>query len=593
AGYNVNTYYTLDQPSFLLSEIEVDGKVVAATSADGVDFKARINNERLQKVERYSFQRPFTEYYRMDKSSVNKGEKVKLSECAPSKLLPRALLMPDFNVVAPQKIYATGVVSYRIPEKYIPSDRSIAGISEIFKGYKSEDIDSLPSKMIQEYVPSAQMIVNSKYNAEPIELKKHQTVTLDFGTNLSGFIGSKIVCKEPTQICLYFDEMLTGSDVNTRSRQSDINNTIIYELQPGTYDLETFESYTFKYLKFIVFNGSCRIENIYLREYAYPKNNHTYFESDNNKINAIFNAAYQSFRQNSVDVLTDCPSRERAGWLCNSYFIAIVEKDLTGKSAVARNFYENYALPEKFNFIPDGMIPCCYPADHNDGVFIPNWSMWFILQVEDFHMRNNDTLLTSQLKPRIEKLLTYFEKFENSDGLLENLESWIFVEWSRANSFVDGVNYPSNMLYAKALRSAYKLYGNEKWLLKARAIEKKIIEQSFNGKFFVDNALRDAAGELVPTKNMTEVCQYYAFYFNIVTPTTHSELWHRLVTEFGPKRDPAVQYPDVFVANAFVGNYMRQELLSRYNLKNQLLGEVQDYFYPMAEKTGTLWENMG
>ena len=34
------------------------------------------------------------------------------------------------------------------------------------------------------------------------------------------------------------------------------------------------------------------------------------------------------------------------------------------------------------------------------------------------------------------------------------------------------------------------------------------------------------------------------------------------------------------------------DILSRYNLQNQLLSEVQDYFYSMAHLTGTLWENM-
>ena len=29
------------------------------------------------------------------------------------------------------------------------------------------------------------------------------------------------------------------------------------------------------------------------------------------------------------------------------------------------------------------MLPMCYPSDHNDGVFIPNWAMWFVVQLKD------------------------------------------------------------------------------------------------------------------------------------------------------------------------------------------------------------------
>ena len=52
------------------------------------------------------------------------------------------------------------------------------------------------------------------------------------------------------------------------------------------------------------------------------------------------------------------------------------------------------------------------------------------------------------LRDRVLKLFEYFQAYENSDGLLEKLPGWVFVEWSKANEFVQDVNYPSNMLYA-------------------------------------------------------------------------------------------------------------------------------------------------
>ena len=59
--------------------------------------------------------------------------------------------------------------------------------------------------------------------------------------------------------------------------------------------------------------------------------------------------------------------------------------------------------------------------------------------------------------------MAFFTQFENSDGLLEKLKSWVFVEWSDANKYVQDVNYPSNMLYAAALNAAGKLYGHSDW----------------------------------------------------------------------------------------------------------------------------------
>ncbi|SFL52965.1 alpha-L-rhamnosidase [Porphyromonadaceae bacterium KH3CP3RA] len=598
AGYNINSYYTLDQPSFLLAETEINGKVVLATGS-GQDFEAFQMKERLQKVERYSFQRPFSEYYRMKEdydrwrtSSKIAVEKLKLTQFPTVRLLPRNVAMPEFEIQEPVVIHSKGTVKKIIPQNY-HKDRALTGIGKTLKGFTEEELEVYPvSQEIQEIVTASQEVINKTIiSGEKWRLKKDEYNIYDFGTNFSGFIGTRLKCSETTRLILYFDEILIDGDVKTKQRQSDICNHIVYELQPGEYDLETLESYTFKYLKVIVLKGECQIEKIYLREFAWPDNKKAFFASSNDKLNKIFNAAKQTFRQNAVDVFMDCPSRERAGWLCDSYFSSITERELTGHSAVSYNFLENYALPERFAFLPEGMIPMCYPADHNDGNFIPNWSLWFILQVEDYARHGGDPELIARLKPRIEKLLTYFSGFENEDGLLEKLERWVFVEWSKANEFVQDVNYPTNMLYSAALASAGSLYGNTEWIKKAEDIRKTVLHQSYNGDFFVDNAVREN-GKLKITGNTTEVCQYYAFFFNLATPDSHPELWKKLVYEFGPDRNDTVAYPDVFRANAFMGNYMRMDILSRYNLQSRLIMEIQDFFYPMADKTGTLWEHM-
>ena len=69
-----------------------------------------------------------------------------------------------------------------------------------------------------------------------------------------------------------------------------------------------------------------------------------------------------TFRQNAVDVFMDCPSRERAGWLCDSFFTARVAQDLTGTALLERMLFENYRLPDTFAHLPEGMLPMCYPA---------------------------------------------------------------------------------------------------------------------------------------------------------------------------------------------------------------------------------------
>ena len=128
--------------------------------------------------------------------------------------------------------------------------------------------------------------------------------------------------------------------------------------------------------------------------------------------------------------------------------------------------------------------------------------------------------------------MKYFENFENEFGLLENLESWIFVEWSAANEYehTKGVNIPTNALYALALEKASFLLKDEIMLFKANEIHSNIIRLGDNGDFFVDNLIRNEMGELIKTSNLTEVTQYYLFWCETITKGTYLLLYKKLIT---------------------------------------------------------------
>lgn len=69
-------------------------------------------------------------------------------------------------------------------------------------------------------------------------------------------------------------------------------------------------------------------------------------------------------------------------------------------------------------------------------------------------------------------------------------------------------------------------------------------------------------------------------------------MFGKLVKEFGPSRDAAKTYPNIDPSNAFIGNYLRLEILFNEGLYEQLAREIEAFFLPMAQKTGTLWEHM-
>jgi alpha-L-rhamnosidase len=598
AGYNVNSYALLDQPSFLQAEVvSADGKVLASIDGKGASFSATILPQRLQRVQRYSFQRPFSEVYRLTpgcdawrKNASAKLSGTKLATSAARRLLPRRVAYPDYTLRGPQWLVAKGEVTTGMKVEHPWKDRSLTAIGPKLGGYLEKDLETIPSLELQTIANSTNQPLNHPWTGGPLSIKSNAWAILDLGCNLTGFLGVKVTCHSNTRLFLTFDEILSDGDVNFR--RLGCVNIIAYQLQPGTYELESFEPYTLRYLKILVLEGDCEVRTPHLREFAGAGVWEAQFAASDERLNRLFDAGRETFRQNALDIFMDCPSRERAGWLCDSFFTARVAKDLCGDTRIERNFFENFLLPDKFPYLPEGMLPMCYPADHNDGVFIPNWALWFVVELEEYLARSGDRATVDALRPRVMRLLDYFKKFRNDDGLLEKLEGWVFVEWSAANGFVQDVNYPSNMLYARALEVAGKLYDLTDLTREADKLRETIRYQSFDGNFFIDNAVR-VDGKLQPTTNRTEVCQYFAFYFDVAKPDSHSQLWERLLKDFGPQRKQTKAFPDVHPANAFIGNVLRLDLLSRYGVCQQLVDESLAYHLYMAERTGTLWENDG
>ena len=110
AGYNANSYYLLDQPSFLQAEVLAGDRVLASTGGEGETFSARVLDYRVQKVQRYSFQRPFTEVYRLTpdydrwrRDPADAGVTAAVAVLPQKNLLPRRVRYPQFAEQRPLK----------------------------------------------------------------------------------------------------------------------------------------------------------------------------------------------------------------------------------------------------------------------------------------------------------------------------------------------------------------------------------------------------------------------------------------------------------------------------------------------------------
>ena len=596
AGYNCNSFYTIRQPSFLQAEVIANGRILAATGTDGgTAFAARVLPYRVQKVQRFSYQRAFSEAYEHGTKAhdwrLNKGAEppAKLAVQKQLPLLPRIVALPKFSIRPVTAVVSRGVSRYD-EKAAVHGDRGLVCVNgENCDGYKQQELAWNPRFEVLRTATVSRKAIGAK-PAWPLTLRDNEFAIFDFGVNDAGFPGLSIRCEQPATVYFAFDEILSKDDINI-SRYGCCAVVAWRLTEPGAYRLDAFEPYNFRYGKIIVRGGSCQVDDLYLREYVNPETERATFTCSDPQLNRIFEAARQTFIENAVDGFMDCPTRERAGWNCDAFFTSRVSMDLTGNDKEERIFLQNFLLPPAFPGVADGMLPMCYPSDFPDGNFIPNWAMWFVIELEEFYARTGDRAFVDAFRPRILKLVDFLKRYKNSDGLLEKLPRWVFVEWSRSNRLVQDVNYPSNMTWAKTLDAVAHLYALPELAAEAEQVRETIRKQAWNGTFFVDRALRQPDGSLKVDTESTETCQYYAFFFGTATPERYPELWARMRDDFGPKRKQTKKWEKVSFSNAFIGNYLRLEILSAAGLSAQTLDETKGYFYGMAEKTGTLWEN--
>ena len=597
-NYAIPNFAAVKQAGFIQAELETDGKVIAFTDEKNCDFDSYLLKSRIRKTQIYSFQRTLTEGYRLNSNynmwyigrDCEDVEAVVLQETGKKSFLERGIPFSKFQKINLQKSIARGNVKIN-PEKdgndfLFFNGRD--GFTDV-RGFETSELEVKISDDIvkMEFEKTDKTEIDS---LSEIKLLSEKFNLTNLPTERTGFVSMDIECSKKTKLYMIFDEILDDNKMIDPFRMICVN-AIYLELEVGKYHFMNMEPVGFKYINFINIGGEVTVKNFALVEYANPYDKIVEINTDDNNEKMIFDAAWQTFRQNASDIFMDCPTRERAGWLCDSFFTGRAEQFFTGQSLMEKQFLENFIIAPSSEHLPSGMLDMCYPSDHYNGTYIISWAMWYVAELYDYTKRTGDQEVKKSAKQLVYNLLEFLKGQENSDGLLEKLPGWVFVEWSKANDLVQDINYPTNMLYSYILRKIGEMYDDSKAMCKGENLKQLILKRSFNGEFFVDNEVY-RGNKSVLTGETSETCQYHAFFFDIATPESHSELWNKLITEFGPDREKKGIYPNVYPSNAFTGNYLRLNCLLRYGLYDKLRSEITGYFTDMAEKTGTLWENM-
>lgn len=561
--------FAWEKPLFA-AEIFSEGKIVK----DSADFICFLMSDKLQKTERMSCQRGYTEIYKMQKQRepfdpFAWGSKQTIAVDMPNELLRGVPYATNIETTA--ILMEEGGVSIGKPRIWEN------GFTEMLD--QGKNLFSYTRKECEEII--SEELLSFTFHREKKELL-HKYKLYRFESVHCGKFRIKVKCDRPVTIWLTYDDILIDGYINFNREQ--IIHGLKWELATGEYDLYSQEVYSAKFIALISDNDIeiCSVSMVRI------ENAQTMVRSEDisdEELQLIVKAAENTFKQNAYDLLMDCPTRERAGYLCDGYFTAKAEKFFTGSNLVEKNFLENYLLYNGKDFSDPGIMPMCYPSDSSgNGIYIPNWILWYVLELGDYLKRTGDKEFIEKHTKRLRDILKFFKKYENEYGFLENLESWVFIEWSKASDFIEGVNFPSNILYAAALEEAGNMLGNKDLMEKAEYLKRTIRKISFKDGIFHDNAVRKN-GHLVITDNVSEVCQDYALYFGIAD-RNDKDFYERFLNRF----EIGKEQNNICESNMFTGYVIRLLILQREGEHNRVLDECKEKFLPMAKRTGTIWE---
>ena len=149
----------------------------------------------IQKTERYSAQRHFTEIHNYTSRGIL-GEPVELVAATNTpKYLPRRVLMPRYEISESRRYASSGEFNF---DDTLPFKKTRASfhIDENWGKYNEDEVFSKPYRWIQR-----QRLDRKSDGGEfPIELKKGDYAIVDMGKIEAGFITANITAKDHSEV---------------------------------------------------------------------------------------------------------------------------------------------------------------------------------------------------------------------------------------------------------------------------------------------------------------------------------------------------------------------------------------------------------
>ena len=182
---------------------------------------------------------------------------------------------------------------------------------------------------------------------------------------------------------------------------------------------------TWRYLDLDITTGSEPLTLESLKAYftAYPFEQRAKFESGDADLDKIWDISWRTARLDAHETYMDTPYYEQLQYIGDTRIQALISYTVAGDDRLGRQAITAFDQSR----IPEGITRSRYPSNLPQN--IPTFSLLWIGMIHDYWMYRPDPQFVRDELQGTRDVLTWFAKYEDSDGLLHELPWWSFIDW--------------------------------------------------------------------------------------------------------------------------------------------------------------------
>lgn len=356
-----------------------------------------------------------------------------------------------------------------------------------------------PIKVFDEFKPIKSTTLNN------------QETVYDFGQNASAIIEIKVKGKKGDSIKITPAELLKeDGSVSQKNSGSPFYFTYVLKGDGVETWRPRFTYYGFRYAQ--VKGKVEEIKSIHIRNSA---NTIGSFKTSNQLFNQTFELINWATKSNMMSVLTDCPHREKLGWLEQVHLMG---------SSIRYNFdvaplFKKSLADMRQSQLANGLIPEIAPEyvkfDWGDGMFrdSPEWGSSAVIMPWYLYQWYGDKSAMTEYYPMMKRYLDYLGTVAKNHLLVQGLGDWYDLGPKLPGvSQLTPMGVTGTAIYYYDLTIMHQvatLLGKKEDAVRFKQLA-EMVKEAFNGKFFNRETKQYATG--------SQTANAMAVYFNLVNP---------------------------------------------------------------------------